>query len=178
MGTVPMGTVEFRMIASRVASRSPRSKIITVSADHFSSPLELLDLLVGGARHGRGLVALIFVGRPTDRLGSRSWRRWLRLAGITIRPAATSYTWFGVRCGSRPRPDISGVDAQPGRLSWVIGEKPAARRRGSRCRSNPGCGRRIRRRGRRPPRSSSRAGSPTRSARSPAACRGCPASCR
>ena len=109
-----MGVVDAPMRASRVASRSPPvDKSITVSLPHrtaqciFSISSSML-LETGEAPR----LALIFVrpARPMH-VGSSSHCRWTRLAGITMRPAATSSrTCSALRWSSRSATrTISGV---------------------------------------------------------------------
>jgi hypothetical protein len=101
MGTVPMGTVLARTMASRHSSRLPPvERSITVSAPqrtaHCSFSTSSAVLLLTGEAPMLALI-LVRVARPMA-MGSRRCARWFTLAGITRRPAATSSrTWLSVR---------------------------------------------------------------------------------
>ena len=131
MGTVPIGTRAAPMMASRVASRSPPvERSITVSAPQRSAQSSFSTSSAVPLETGEApMLALILVrlARPMA-IGSRAPAACTRLAGITMRPAATSSrTCSAVRWGSRSATRrISGVIA-PSRAcsSWVTGSKPA-----------------------------------------------------
>ncbi len=93
------------MIASRHSSRFPPvERSITVSAPHFSAHLSFSTSSSVPEETGDApMLALIFVSdaRPIA-IGSSLYFRWTLLAGIIIRPAATSARiCCGDRCGSR-----------------------------------------------------------------------------
>ena len=126
-----MGTVEWVVIATRVASRSPPvERSITVSAPQRSAQRSLstsssIELLTGLAP--MFALTLVLLARPMA-IGSSEVARWFLFAGITMRPAATSSrTCSAVRCGSRPATRcICGVIV-PRRAcsSWVEAVKPS-----------------------------------------------------
>ena len=119
------------MIALRVASRSPPvDRSITVSAcqrcaQRSFSTSSSVPLLTGDAP--MFALTLVRLALPMH-IGSSPQARWLMLAGITMRPAATSFrTASGERCGSRSATRrICGVTV-PSRAcsSWVAGTKPS-----------------------------------------------------
>src|SRR5829696_3195846 len=105
IGTVPMGTVEFWMMAVRQASKSPPvERSMTVSAFHFSaqrsfSTSSSMDDDTGLAP----MLALILVNDALPmHIGCSLYFRWTLLAGMIIRPVAISKRiCSGVRWGSR-----------------------------------------------------------------------------
>lgn len=104
MGTVPMGVVEFSVIAIRQASRSPPvERSMMVSAPHFSAHSSFsISSWIPDEMGEAPMLALIFVfdARPIA-MGTSLCLRWFLFAGMTILPAATSWQiWRGVRCGS------------------------------------------------------------------------------
>src|SRR5262245_33067407 len=93
MGTVPMGTGEASMMAARMTSMSPPvERSITVSEPRWTAVCSFSSsssiLLVTAELP---MLALILQALATPmHIGSRRLARWTLLAGMTIRPRATS----------------------------------------------------------------------------------------
>ena len=126
-----MGVVLASISATRVAFRSPPVlRSITVSPPQrsahcsFSISSSMLDDTGDAPMFA---FTLVLLARPMH-IGSSLWFKWFTLAGITMRPAATSSrTCSGLRCGSRSATRcICGVTT-PMRAfsSCVIALKPA-----------------------------------------------------
>ena len=93
MGTVPIGTGEASMIAWRMRSMSrPVERSITVSAPKWTAVCSFSNSRVDVAGDGRVADVGVDLGRGGDADAHRlqPLRRWTVLAGMTIRPRATS----------------------------------------------------------------------------------------
>ena len=101
---------------------------MTVSAPHFSAHWSFSTSSCVPDETGEApmlALILVFDARPIA-IGSSLWRRCVRFAGMTIRPAAiSSRTSVAVRCGSRSATRVISGVMMPRRAlsSCVIGVK-------------------------------------------------------
>src|SRR3990172_5106034 len=122
MGTVPTGTVECAMIASRVASRSlPVERSMTVSAPYFtaSSSLATSSPMLEVTAELPMLALILTRATCPMAIGSRRPARCRTLAGMISRPRATSSrTSSGARSSRSATKRIASV-ISPCRAYWI-----------------------------------------------------------